>query len=76
MIVLHESPWYQEILEQGERLAAKRHLSQVLNHRFGEMPHTLAQRLQRLDSPSLETLLGVALSVPSLQEFRQHSLLV
>ena len=86
MLVLHQSPWYQQIISEGrkierqeamerERLAAKRHVLQILGHRFGDMPPEVTASLQTLDTAALETLLGVALSVANLQEFKEHPLL-
>jgi len=94
MLVLSESPWYQEIINKGreierqkarqqarqqamerERQAALRHVLQILTHHFGEMPSALTASLEALDTPSLETLLGVALSAANLEAFRQHPLL-
>ena len=99
MIVLRESPWYQQILSEGhekghqkgfeegrkiarkeamerERQAAFRHLLQILEHNFGEMPQEVTASLQALGTAALETLLGVALSVASLEEFKEHPLLL
>ena len=86
MIVLRESPWYQQILSEGrqiereeamerERQAAFRHVLQILEHNFGEMPQEVTASLQAQGTAALETLLGVALSVANLEEFKEHPLL-
>ena len=57
-----------------ERQASERHLLQVLTHRFGEMPEEVLANLRTLGTSSLESLLNVALSAASLDEFQQHPL--
>ena len=84
MAVLRESPWYQEILEeglergqqqglqQGLQQGAQRQLLRVLEHRFGPVPPEVQLRLQGLDVSQLEALIDVALDVESLEEFLEH----
>jgi len=80
MAVLRESPWYNEILEeglregmeQGLREGAERQLLRVLTHRFGPVPSDVEAALRELGIEQLETLLDVALVSDSLEEFRQR----
>jgi predicted transposase YdaD len=72
MAVLRESPWYQEILEEGLQEGAQRQLLRVLEHRFGPVPPEVPARLQGLDVAQLEALMDVALDVQSLDEFLDH----
>jgi predicted transposase YdaD len=74
MTVLRESPWYQEILtegeerglqrgiEQGEKLATLRQLIRILQRRFGEIPPQLLARLEGENLERLETLMDKALT--------------
>ncbi len=88
MAVLRESPWYQEILnegldlglqqgleqglEQGLRQGAQRQLLRVLQHRFGPVPAEVRTRLQPLTVEQLEALIDQALLADSLAEFVAH----
>lgn len=80
MSVLRESPWYQEILEeglergleQGRREGAWRQLVRVLEHRFGSVPPAVQMQLRRLDDVQLEALVDAALDAGTLEEFVQH----
>ena len=65
MVVLQQSPWYQEILQQE----ALRILRRQLQRRFGEMPANLQATLQGLNLEQLEELVDVAVTVNSLNEF-------
>lgn len=78
MVVLRESPWYREILEEGREQGLKEGLEQarredllrVLVRRFGELPAEVEETLQRLDLDQLERLFDLALEVAALDEFR------
>ncbi len=88
MAVLRESPWYNEILEeglregmekgleegleQGLREGAERQLLRVLNHRFGSVPPDVEAALHSCDVEQLEALLDEALVSDSLESFRRH----
>lgn len=80
MTVLRESPWYQEILEEGREEGLERGLEQarrdylrrVLKHRFGEVPADIEREFQELDLHQLERLFDVALEVETLDDFRRH----
>lgn len=65
MVVLQQSPWYQEILQQE----ALRILRRQLQRRFGEVPANLQATLQGLNLEQLEELVDVAVTVNSLNEF-------
>ena len=52
MQVLQESPWYQEILQQGERSVILRQLA----HRLGELSDNLKSQIQSLSTVQLEAL--------------------
>lgn len=77
MAVLRESPWYQEILtegeqrgrEQGLQQGARRQLMRVLQLRFGEIPQALQARLEGESLEQLESLMDAAIAVSSLDEF-------
>ncbi len=68
MTVLRESPWYQEILREGERQGEQRGeqrgrqeegrslILRQLHRRVGELPGELTQRVQALELPQLEAL--------------------
>ena len=64
MTVLRESPWYQEILQQGEqkgkaegRTEGERSLVlRLLARRVGTLPTSVAAQVQALELPQLEAL--------------------
>lgn len=76
MAVLRESPWYNEILEegveQGLQQGALRQLLRMLEHRFGPVPAEVRERLEGLDIARLEELVDTALEVSSFDEFLIH----
>jgi len=76
MLVLRESPWYQEILEEGREqgleTARREDLLRVLVRRFGELPAEVEEALQRLGLDQLERLFDLALDAATLEEFRAH----
>ncbi|MEB3338023.1 MAG: DUF4351 domain-containing protein, partial [Leptolyngbyaceae bacterium] len=80
MVVLRESPWYEEILqqglqqgqEQGLQQGAQRQVVRVLHRRFGQLPPEVTTALQGKNLEQLEALMDVAIAVTSLQEFTQH----
>ena len=76
MAVLRESPWYQEILregvEQGRQQEAQRQLVRVLQRRFEIISDDLQIGLATLNVEQLESLIDVALTVDSFEEFVRH----
>ncbi|NEP36474.1 DUF4351 domain-containing protein, partial [Moorena sp. SIO3B2] len=84
MTVLRESPWYQEILqeglaqgieqgiEQGIQQERRGSLERILKLRFSEIPVEISIRIQSLTLEQLEELMATALTVNSLDEFTQH----
>ncbi|NEO03986.1 MAG: Rpn family recombination-promoting nuclease/putative transposase, partial [Moorea sp. SIO3I7] len=84
MTVLRESPWYQEILqeglaqgiqqgiEQGIQQERRGSLERILKLRFSEIPVEISVRIQSLTLEQLEELMATALTVNSLDEFTQH----
>jgi predicted transposase YdaD len=60
MIVLRESPWYQEILKEGEKRGEQRGetnlVIRLLSKRFGNLDQELAEKIRQLSIPQLETL--------------------
>ena len=85
MAVLRESPWYQEILTEGEQKGreqglqqglqqgvqqgARRQLMRVLQLRFGEIPQQVQAKLESESLEQLESLMDAAIAVSSLDEF-------
>ncbi len=74
MAVLRESPWYQEILAEGEQRGlqqgvqqglqqgVRQQLIRVLRRRFGEIPHELETKLEGKSVEELENLMDSALA--------------
>ena len=59
MVVLQESPWYQEILREGEQKALLRERSlilKLLNRRVGNLAPEITAQLQILSIEQLEAL--------------------
>jgi predicted transposase YdaD len=52
MVVLQESPWYQQILREGERSL----ILKILNRRFGNLAPEIAAQVQALSIEQLEAL--------------------
>jgi predicted transposase YdaD len=79
MAVLRESPWYQEILAEGEKIGLhqgiqqgmQRQLIRLLQRRFGEIPQELVTRLEGESVEKLESLMDNAIAINSLDEFLQ-----
>ncbi|NET80609.1 MAG: DUF4351 domain-containing protein [Moorea sp. SIO1F2] len=84
MTVLRESPWYQEILqegvaqgieqgiEQGIQQERRGSLERILKLRFSEIPSEISVSIQSLTLEQLEELMATALTVNSLDEFSQN----
>lgn len=60
MTVLRESPWYNEILKEGEKRGELRGEANLvirqLSKRFGDIDTEIASQIRQLSSPQLETL--------------------
>jgi predicted transposase YdaD len=69
MTILRESPWYQEILQQGMQQGAQRQLLRLLQIKFESVPLDLQARLRELSVEQLEEALAVALAANSIDEF-------
>ncbi|NEO64111.1 MAG: Rpn family recombination-promoting nuclease/putative transposase [Moorea sp. SIO4G2] len=72
MTVLRESPWYQEILQEGIQQERLRSLERILNLRFGDIPLDISRKMEALTLPQLDELIAIALTVNSLDEFTQQ----
>lgn len=72
MTVLRESPWYQEILQEGIQQERRRSLERILNLRFSEIPLEISQKMEALTLETLDELMAIALTVNSLDEFSQN----
>ena len=76
MIVLRESPWYQEILKEGLERGEKQGLQRgetnlilrQLRRRFGEIEFSLKQKIQNLSIAQLELLGESLLDFSELQD--------
>jgi predicted transposase YdaD len=82
MTILRESPWYEEIfqegleqgleqgmeqgLEQGLERGQVNTLLRVLERRFGALPADLVVRIRRLPGEQILPVVDVALEAPSL----------
>ncbi len=75
MIVLEESPWYQEIIRRGEQRGEHRErvrtLLQILEQRFGAVSPLVVAQLTSLDISTLDDLARIAITTASLDEFMQ-----
>jgi predicted transposase YdaD len=72
MIVLEESPWYQEIVSRGQHQERVRMLLLILEQRFGTVPDQLSDQLAGIDLDSLDELAKQAITLPSLAAFQQQ----
>lgn len=88
MVVLEQSPWYQEIYARGEQVGLERGqqvgrqegeqigqafiLQRLLQKRFGALPPDVPPRLQGLTADAIETLLDVTLTATALDEVLAH----
>ncbi len=69
MAILRESPWYEEILTEGEKSGAKRQLVRVLQRRFGEISQDVQTLFEGKSVEQLDSLMDAAITVASLEEF-------
>jgi predicted transposase YdaD len=84
MVVLRESPWYEEILQQGVQQGVQQGLQQgvqqglqeglqeILQQRFGELPPGITTALQGKTVQQLKVLMNEAIAISSLEEFITH----
>ncbi len=84
MVVLEQTPWYQEIIHKGEQKGRlegqlegrlegqQRMLQQILHLRFGLLPAYVPEHLATLTLEQMETLVEVALNAPSIEAFLEH----
>lgn len=80
MLVLEESPWYQEILRKGAQRGIQQGIQQerqinllkLLQLRFGAADPEIEATLSTLNLEQLSELTETALTVNSLDEFQQH----
>jgi hypothetical protein len=56
-------------MEKGMEKGMKRAMLRVLQFRFGAIPATVLERLERLDVSRLEELVGPAMQADSLETF-------
>ncbi|TVR05172.1 MAG: DUF4351 domain-containing protein [Phormidium sp. GEM2.Bin31] len=75
MVVLRESPWYQEILKEGLQQGLQQGQMQVvmrqLSRRLGEIPLDLRQQIEGLSEAEIDELLEASLTqFESLQDLR------
>ena len=70
MAVLLESPWYQQIVREGEVRMARGSIVDALDARFGEVPSGVAQQVSRItDLDRLKELLRKAITAETPEEF-------
>lgn len=65
---LLESPWGQEILQEGEVQGSRRLIQSQIRRRFGEVSEAVEANLQRLNREQLETVAETLMDVNSLEE--------
>ena len=59
-------------IQKGKTQGLRRSIVMILGNRFEAVPQTLTQRIQQVENlETLEILLGVALRVESLDDFRK-----
>ncbi len=63
-----ESPWGQEILQQGEVQEARRIIQRLIRRRFGEVSEAVEANLQRLNREQLEKVVDRLIDGNSLEE--------
>lgn len=66
MVVLRESPWYQEILKEGLQQGLQQGQTQVvmrqLSRRLGDIPPDLRQQIEGLSEGEIDELLEASLT--------------
>lgn len=68
MAVLSESPWYQQILNEGRQEEAVAMITRQLNRRFGSLSPELQERLRGLTLAKLEELSEVLLDFSAIAQ--------
>lgn len=82
MLVLRESPWYNDLLQEGMQMGIEKGLEQgleqglehervsmllhILEHRFGPLPESVVQRIHGTPADDLRRLVDVAIDAPDL----------
>lgn len=69
MVVLEESPWYQEILSKGEQKGRVQMFLRMLQQRFGAVSPDVMERLAVLEIQTLVSLADAVITVASLEDF-------
>jgi predicted transposase YdaD len=69
MVVLRESPWYQEILGEGRREEGASLVLRQLNHRFGMVSEEMKGKAQMLSISHLEALGEALLDFTDMADF-------
>lgn len=65
MVVIEQSPWYQELVARDRH----RQITRLLEHRFGQTPPHIDDALRQRTAEELESLLLAAADAPSLDAF-------
>ncbi len=65
---LLESPWVQDILQEGKVQEARQLIQRQIRRRFGEVSEAVEANLQRLNREQLETVGEMLMDVNSLEE--------
>ena len=68
MAVLRESPWYQQILQEGLQQGEAKLVLRLLNRRLGALNATLEQQIRGLSVEQLETLAEELLEFSTVEE--------
>jgi len=68
MAVLRESPWYQQILQEGIQQGESELVLRQLTRRFGTLDQALEQRIQGLSLEQLESLAEQLLEFSTVEE--------
>jgi len=68
MAVLRDSPWYQQILQEGEKEGEVKLVLRQLNRRFGTLDQTLEQQIRGLSLEQLERLAEQLLEFSTVEE--------
>jgi predicted transposase YdaD len=74
MVVLSESPWYQEIMKEGEKLGMQQGESSLIlrqiSRRFGAIEPSLELKIKGLSLPDLESLGEALLDFRGMADFQ------
>ena len=67
-VIPQDSPVYQWLIEQGERMGMQHTLTQLLTTRFGQLPGWAEERLTSADASSLNRCTINFVSAASLED--------